>query len=73
MNIQSIPMLQRDKRAYQLYISKMNKELESTFVMSENSEERRLVIKAEIEVSEDRITAIDNELRAIPQSEMKKA
>ncbi len=65
-------MLERDKRAYKLYLAHLYRELDSTFIMSEESEDRRLNIKAEIEVSEIRIDAINNELRAVPQSDMKK-
>ena len=62
MNIQSTPMLERDKRAYNLYLAQMYAELDSTFIMSEQSEDRRLDIKTEIEISEARIDAINNEV-----------
>ena len=73
MQIQSKPMLERDRRAYNLYRAKIEAELDSTFIMSEKSEERRLDIKAELEIIEARLDAIDRELREMPISDFKKA
>ncbi len=66
-------MLERDRRAYNLYRAQIEAELDSTFIMSEGSEDRRLNIKAELEAIEARLDAIDHELRAIPIGDFKKA
>lgn len=72
MIIQSKPMLERTRRAYNIYRAQIEAELDSTFIMSEDSEDRRIAIKAELEAVEALTDAIDNELRAIPVSDMKK-
>ena len=73
MQIESKSILERERRAYNLYRAQIEAELDSTFIMSEKSEERRLDIKAELEIIEARLDAIDRELREMPISDFKKA
>jgi len=68
MKIVAKPMLERTRRAYELMVSKLNGELDGSFIMNEDAEMSAEKIREEIEASESMIWAINEEIRNYHQN-----
>ena len=61
IKIESKPMLERTRRAYEIYHAKLKAERDSLYASTEFDEDKFIDLKVEIEAAESMISAIESD------------